>query len=230
MSSTQSRVVVPADLLIALSFGTGATDAFAFLALQGVFSANMTGNLVLVGLYDRPGYREILAGSAFAVLAFAAALWAAFALTRRFSAYRAGLSCLAATTLFQAAVAGFWIWSAARPGHAETFGLIALSCIAMASQTAGVRRLGADRSISTTFATGTLTGLVQDLADGIGGERRLRLLIIAALPLGALAGAACMDAAPAAAPLIPALLIIGVVARLVGFTSRQRSASRICGT
>lgn len=40
-------------MLLFLSFGAGATDAFAFLALGGIFTANMTGNLVLVGLVGR---------------------------------------------------------------------------------------------------------------------------------------------------------------------------------
>ena len=50
-----------------LSFGAGATDAFAFLALGGIFTANMTGNLVLVGLVGRDDYLASLVGAAIAI-------------------------------------------------------------------------------------------------------------------------------------------------------------------
>src|SRR5205823_3879352 len=37
-------------LLVALTFGSGAVDAISFLGLGRVFTANMTGNIVILGL------------------------------------------------------------------------------------------------------------------------------------------------------------------------------------
>ena len=50
--------------LLVLSFAAGAADAFAFLLLGGIFTANMTGNLILAGLPTRPGYMSVLMGAA----------------------------------------------------------------------------------------------------------------------------------------------------------------------
>ncbi|MEU0912822.1 DUF1275 family protein [Streptomyces althioticus] len=68
------RLAVVAALL---SFATGAGDAFAFVELGGVFTANMTGSLVLSGLTSRPGYGSLVAGAAVALGAFLIAVYLA---------------------------------------------------------------------------------------------------------------------------------------------------------
>lgn len=198
-------------LLVALSFAAGATDAFAFLALNSVFTANMTGNLILVGLFQRPHFAATLIGAGGAVLVFALALYVGFRLTRVPSGSRPGFGPLIGAAGFQALTAALWLASRQSPALPIILVLIALSCIAMALQTVAAKRMGADRSISTTFATGTMTGLMQDLADGVPGEVRLRLLIVLAVPAGALLGAALMHAAPALTPAAPTLIMAGCV-------------------
>lgn len=209
-------------LLVALSLAAGVTDAFAFLALNGVFTANMTGNLILVALFQRAHYATTLAGAGWAILIFALALYVGFRASRGQTGVRAGLRPLIGAAVFQALTAALWLASRQTPALPIVLVLIGLSCIAMALQTVAAKRMGADRSISTTFATGTMTGLMQDIADGVPGERALRLTIVAALPTGALLGAALMQIAPALAPVVPTLILIGCVL----CTGRQlRSAS-----
>ena len=60
--------------LVLLSFSAGAADAFAFLALGGIFTANMTGNLILTGMFTRPEFGATLVGAIVAIVAFAALL------------------------------------------------------------------------------------------------------------------------------------------------------------
>ena len=198
-------------LLVALSLAAGATDAFAFLALNGVFTANMTGNLILVALFQRAHFATTLAGAGWAILIFSLALYVGFRASRCQTGVRAGLRPLIGAAVFQALTAALWLASRQTPALPIVLVLIGLSCIAMALQTVAAKRMGADRSISTTFATGTMTGLVQDIADGVPGERTLRLAVVAALPTGALLGAALMQIAPALAPVMPTLVLIACV-------------------
>ncbi len=88
-----------------LSFAAGAADAFAFLLLGGIFTANMTGNLILAGLPTRPGYMSVLVGAAVAVTAFSVALYGGFRLQRNHSRVLTLLLVAGALHVF---VAGLW--------------------------------------------------------------------------------------------------------------------------
>ena len=48
IGAARSPVVQPVPLLLALSATAGATDAIAFLALDGLFTAHITGNIVIL--------------------------------------------------------------------------------------------------------------------------------------------------------------------------------------
>src|SRR6476620_4788078 len=68
--------------LVLLTFGSGVTDPFAFLGLGGTFTANMTGNLVLVGLVGRPDYPRAALLAGVAIAAFALSLLVSFRVFR----------------------------------------------------------------------------------------------------------------------------------------------------
>lgn len=199
--------------LVVLSFGSGATDAFAFLALGGVFTANMTGNLVLAGLVGRPQYLATLLTATLAVLAFAAAMYVGFRVTRTASPRRL----LVAVGIVQAAVLVLWIVVDGPAGLALTSTMIVLSAVAMGWHTVLGRRLSSRAGLTTTFVTGTLAAVMQDLAEGRREARPLRLLSIAALVLGSFGGALVLLGAPRVGPVLP------VIAALVALLLLRRS-------
>src|SRR6266550_2297801 len=168
-------------LLVALTFAAGSVDAVALLRLD-VFTAVMTGNIVLLGLAVGQG-------------AFGNALRSLVALV----AYGAGV------------VAGAPIVGA---GAAT---LIAFSGVAMGIQAATARALAP--GMSTTYVTGTLTGLLSELSalGAVSGDRRRRASIVGALALGAVAGAFALSTVPAFAPAIPLAAVGGVVVAATRF-------------
>jgi uncharacterized membrane protein YoaK (UPF0700 family) len=89
--------------------------------------------------------------------------------------------------------------------------LVALSAIAMGVQTAAARRPHVV-GVTTTFATGTLTSLVAELAAVGPGRSHWKLwaATLACMVIGAAAGAALFVAWRPAAPLV-AMLLVGVV-------------------
>ena len=211
-------------IAVVLAFAAGATDAFAFLQLSGVFTANMTGNLVLSGLIDRPGYGSTIAGIVTAVVVFAATLFLALRFMPLDTPTHRTVILLVSAAMAQAAI--FWMW-AVRPGVASTVAvvaLIALSTVAMACQTAVAKRIDAASGVTTTYVTGTITTLMADAADRKPQPAGIRLGVIAALVLGALSGAVLIHADPlygAALPILPAIVAAVLTATTV--TSAPRT-------
>ena len=195
--------------LILLTVTAGITDAISFLGLGGVFTANMTGNLVLVGMAatSDESWQEVLRGDVLRCTAsfagFALGMLAGFRLLRTRPAGSARVLAvgLALHVLFLAG----WAATDAAPGTAAGAGLIAASATAMGVQTAAAR--GLDRAgITTTFVTGTLTSLISGLAQGDRKHAGLRTAILAALLAGGLVGGLLLAYAPrtAAVPLLVA--------------------------
>jgi hypothetical protein len=63
-------VKAPVGILVAMTVVTGIVDAVSFLALGRVFTANMTGNLVLIGFAFAGAPGLSISRSALALLAF----------------------------------------------------------------------------------------------------------------------------------------------------------------
>jgi uncharacterized membrane protein YoaK (UPF0700 family) len=200
-------------LLVALTFAAGAVDAVAFLGLH-VFTAVMTGNLVLLGVAIGQGavrnaLRGLVAVGGYGIGVLAGARIVAVlppektwspSVTRAF-ALEAALQ-----TLFL----GGWILTNAKPDGVTAAALIAISGIAMGLQAATTRGLAPGRS--TTYLTGTLTGLLTELsALGMGADWWRRTSLVVALFCGALAGAILFTTLPWLAPAIPLVVLAGVV-------------------
>jgi len=193
-----------------LSFAAGATDAFAFLLLGGVFTANMTGNLVLAGLTQRPGYPSMIVWIAVAVVAFVLTSYAALRMTRAPGSRRRLLGALLLGTTAQAGVLVGWI-ALPHPmdGLLPAAVLLALSAAAMAIQTAVSKRIEGRSGVTTTYVTGTITSIAADLADRVPQDLPTRLGVLGALVLGALCGSLAMAVDPvwaAALPILPAAI------------------------
>jgi len=193
-------------LLLALTAAAGWIDALSYTALGHVFTANMTGNLVLLGLALGNLQAGGAARSAVALGGFAAGALLASALTRDVAGEWPGRVTAAFGVEAAALVAFTALWWAG----AGLDPLIALSAVGMGIQSAAVRRLSV-AGVATTFVTGTLTSLMAGLAAlRPSSGWALQAAVLAALLAGATAGAAMSVRAPGAAGAGPAVLVTAV--------------------
>ena len=179
-------------LLLTLTFSTGLVDAVSYLGLGHVFSANMTGNVVLLGFgiagrYDLPVVAPIVS-----LMAFLAGAVLGGALSRRTAhRHRAHLgTALAAEVALLAAAALLTTIAAIRPDAASGDLVIGLLALAMGIRNATVRRIGVP-DLTTTVLTLTLTGLAAELRHLRANPHApgRRLLAVLAMLTGALVGA-----------------------------------------
>jgi len=200
-------------LLVALTFAAGSVDAVALLRLD-VFTAVMTGNIVLLGLAVGQGsfgnaLRSIIALVAYGVgVVVGARIVGAVVIETHWS--RKVTRALAVEWVLQLAFLIGWFITGANPDGVSAAALIALSGVAMGIQAATARALAP--GMSTTYVTGTLTGLLSELSalGSVSGDRRRRASIVVALALGAVAGAFALSVVPLIAPAIP-LAVVGAV-------------------
>ena len=213
-----SETVVSDLLLVVLSLGAGAVDAISYLGLGRVFTANMTGNIVLLGVAVGRGAGSDVVRSGIAFVVFATAVFVAVRIaTRRSksSGWPAGVKrVLGLEAVAQGAVLAGWLGSSAHPGVTLKAILTAASALAMGLQSGAVMALGV-RGISTTYVTGTLTGLLGGLATGTGSRRdwTRRALVVAAILVGAACAGLLVVNARRAAPALPlaaTLIVLGV--------------------
>jgi uncharacterized membrane protein YoaK (UPF0700 family) len=178
--------------LLALTFTTGIADAVSYLGLGRVFSANMTGNVVLLGF-------GIAGSGGLPVLALVVSL-GSFLLgagtggllgSKLGNRHVAHVS--AALTLEALLIAAATVLAAAIHVHAGSASgdvVIGALALAMGIQTATARRLAVP-DLSTTVLTQTLTGLAADsrLFGGSGKGTTRRGSAVAAMLAGAVTGA-----------------------------------------
>jgi uncharacterized membrane protein YoaK (UPF0700 family) len=180
--------------LLALTFATGLVDAVSYLGLGRVFTANMTGNVVLLGF-------GLAGGTGLPVLAPIVSL-AAFLLGAGWGG-RLGKRLSAALTIEVGVLAVATLAALAisiRAGDASGDLLIALLAFGMGVRNATVRKLGVP-DLTTTVLTMTLTGLAADspLAGGSGAGTTRRVAAAGAMLVGALVGALLLQGSVALA-------------------------------
>lgn len=203
---------------------TGLVDAISFLGLGHIFTANMTGNVVLraFALAGAPGpsiARSLTSLVAFLVgAALGGRLGVAMASISRRRRLLTGAVSEAVLLLAAALVAiGFDIESAASPSR--LYAVIVLMAVAMGLRNATVRRL-AVADLTTTVLTLTLTAVAADSTLAGGDNPRLgrrvasvslmfagaaigTLLLPLGLALPLVVSAACVLAAMAAYAAVP---------------------------
>lgn len=181
--------------LNALTFSTGLIDAVSFISLGHVFTANMTGNIVLLGFAVGGATGLSAVRSATSLLAFMAGAllggvinlrhsdWTQTSLLKRAIVVEALLLLMA--TGF-AASAG--TKTQISPGL--TYGLIVLTALAMGVRNAVVRKLAVP-DLTTTVLTLTVTGIASDssLAGGANTRWRTRVTAVVIMFAGAATGA-----------------------------------------
>jgi uncharacterized membrane protein YoaK (UPF0700 family) len=178
--------------LLTLTFTTGLVDAVSYLRLGRVFSANMTGNVVLLGFgIAKTGHLPVVAPlvsmSAFLVGAALGGRLANRVADRH--GVHVGLA-LAIETLLMVAAAVTASAITIHPLGTSGDTIVALLALAMGVRNATVRKIAVP-DLTTTVLTMTLTGLAADspLGGGNGKGSTRRTLAIVALLTGALTGA-----------------------------------------
>jgi uncharacterized membrane protein YoaK (UPF0700 family) len=178
--------------LVVLTFTTGVVDAVSYLGLGRVFTANMTGNVVLLGFGIVGGNGLPVLAPIVSLVAFLVGSGAGGALAARLGDRRdlhVGWA-LAIEVVLVAAAAVLAAAVELRAGRLSGDAVIALLALAMGVRNATVRKL-AIPDLTTTVLTMTLTGLAAEsrLAGGSGSGTTRRIVAVLAMFAGAVAGA-----------------------------------------
>jgi len=200
--------------IIALSYAAGATNAFAFLTLGGVFAGNITGNFILMDLPQHPEYLFILVGALVAVAAsVVVSLVIGFSVTRSREgviAYSPVFGVLIASTAVQLVVAVGWLLLPTRSAFWTQCIFVVFAAAAVALQRVVARRIFAATELPTPLARGSVAAIVEDLVSGKAGPlQALRLSSVVALIVGVVsAGVTLFFATPLGAfpPVVGALV------------------------
>ncbi|MFF3610787.1 YoaK family protein [Streptomyces sp. NPDC002580] len=204
--------LVPA--LLALTVVSGLIDAVSYLGLGHVFTANMTGNVVVLGFAaaGAPGFS--VAHTMTSLGGFLAGAVTGGRSVVRFGggprrSWARGTFAAEAVLLGACAAAAF----AAPDAPATAYVLIAVTSFAMGLRNATVRKLGV-ADLTTTVLTMTLTGLAADsrLGGGAGHHSPRRTASVFAMSAGALLGAWLVLHHGLAVPLLVAALVAAVLA------------------
>ncbi|MDR6973558.1 uncharacterized membrane protein YoaK (UPF0700 family) [Streptomyces sp. 3330] len=211
----EARGVPLVPVLLALTVVSGLIDAVSYLGLGHVFTANMTGNVVVLGFAaaGAPGFSVPHTATSLACFLVGAAVGGRT--SRRLGAgsrrrwTRMTLAAEAALVAVSAAVAF------AAPDHAPVtvYSVIALTAFAMGLRNATVRKLGV-ADLTTTVLTMTLTGLASDsrAGGGAGTHSPRRTASVIAMVVGATLGAWLVLRYGIAVPLLVAAVVVGALA------------------
>ncbi|MER6059992.1 YoaK family protein [Streptomyces sp. NPDC001792] len=202
-------------VLLALTVVSGLIDAVSYLGLGRVFTANMTGNVVVLGFAaaGAPGFSVRHTATSLGFFLLGAATGGRLALRvgkgPRRTWTRLTLTAEAALLALSAAVAF------ARPHATGTvYAVIALTAYAMGLRNATIRKLGVAALSTTTVLTMTLTGLAAESRLGGAPGRRSprRTASVVAMLAGAFLGAWLVLHHGLGIPLLVAALTSGVLA------------------
>jgi uncharacterized membrane protein YoaK (UPF0700 family) len=207
--------------LLALTVTTGLVDAVSYLGLGHVFTANMTGNVVLLGFgLAHAGGLPVLAP----LVSLVAFLFGAGAGGRIVAGLAAHDRYLRVALVIEAGLLGCAAVLAAattiKIGSLAAYAAIALVAVAMGVRNATVRKLAVP-DLTTTVLTLTLTGFAADsrLAGGTSRNSRRRFAAVASILIGALTGA-LLEKQGLVLPLAVAAGMAG--ATLAGFAAARR--------
>jgi uncharacterized membrane protein YoaK (UPF0700 family) len=205
-------------LLDALTMASGAVDAISFMAFGRVFTAFMTGNIVFLGLRaagasSAPGAEALIAS----LVGFGIGVYLTTRIvtpTRATGTWpREVTFALGLSLVFHVASLAVWFAVDGRPEVHTVPVLLALWGIAMGMQSAAVRALRVE-GVFTTAATATFIFFAADIASWptTSVERRRLATVLLSLFVGATAGGFLLLRAHIYAPILPFVLIVGVVA------------------
>ncbi|MFI5679483.1 YoaK family protein [Streptomyces cellulosae] len=204
-------------VLLGLTVVSGLIDAVSYLGLGHVFTANMTGNVVVLGFAaaGAPGFSvpHTLASLGFFLVGAAVGGRVAVRLGGGSRRTWARLTLAAEAVLLGASAA---VAFAAPDATATVYVLIAVTAFAMGLRNATVRRLGVP-DLTTTVLTMTLTGLAADSRAGGGPGTRSprRTASVVAMVAGAALGAWLLIHHGLGIPLLVTAVMVAVLAAVV---------------
>lgn len=160
-------------LLLLLASVAGAVDAVSYLKLGRVFTANMTGNTVLLGLAIGQAESQAAVRSSLALGGFLAGVALGTRTATRGRQDGVWPPAVTRTLMWEgvllvAIAVGWYLVGDLGSYQAATSALITLSALAMGVQSAVGRYLNIS-GIATTYITGTLTSLIAGLVAGARG-------------------------------------------------------------
>jgi uncharacterized membrane protein YoaK (UPF0700 family) len=180
--------------LLGMTAVTGLVDAVSFLSFGHVFTANMTGNIVLLAFASTGVPQVSLARS---ITAFLGSLAGAAVGGRIMAGASAGVQLRAASSVFAleivflvgATLAALGYSVVSSPHFLRLYSMIAFTAIAMGMRNAAVRKLAVP-DLTTTVLTLTITGLAADssLARGTNPRWQRRIAAVVAMFAGAALG------------------------------------------
>lgn len=209
-----------ASLMLALTFSTGVIDAVGYLGLDRVFTGNMTGNVVILGMGLANVADLPVLGPLVALLGFVtgAALGGRtlFRAASGWSLKTTGMLLVVASVQITLAIVTLVESSLSRTAATV---LVATLGMAMGLQAATARHI-AVQDVTTVAVTATIAGLAADSATGRKGLAywRRRISAILLIGLGACTGALLLQIHIAAGLALAAAITITVT--VVGHYSR----------
>jgi len=206
--------------MLVLTFSTGIIDALGYLGLDRVFTANMTGNVVILGMGLAGADDLPVVGPVIALVFFmAGAVVGGRALRRRTAEWTVGTTGLLIGVGIVLAVLGVVLVLWADPPEPALLVVTAVLALVMGMQAAAARGI-AVKDVTTVVVTSTITGLSMDsrLAGGTGSLWARRILAVILILLGALVGALLLKVSIGLGLLVPAVIsiVVGIIGHRLG--------------
>lgn len=209
--------------MLCLTFSTGIIDALGYLGLDRVFTANMTGNVVILGMGLMGAEGLPVLGPLLALAGFLTGATATGRVLRRVpkgwgTRTTVVLSLVGLITLGLGMSLLLW----QNPHSAYLQAITGVLGLVMGAQAAAARTIGV-KDITTVVITSTITGLAADsrLAGGSGRGNPRRIAAVVLMLTGAATGAGLLLWLGLGAGLVVAGSIVAVCAAVGHLTSRD---------
>lgn len=195
-----------------LTFSTGIVDAVGYLGLDRVFTGNMTGNVVVLGMGLVGGAGLPVLGPFLALLGFMAGAAVGGRVLKRADAgwttRTTMLFGLVGATMLALGLVLFDVGN--QPPHPVAVVITTLLGVVMGIQAATARFL-AVKDVTTVVVTSTITGLAADsfLGSGKGGGTSRRAAAVVLILAGAAVGAAMLQVHIGAGLVVAAAVVLG---------------------
>jgi uncharacterized membrane protein YoaK (UPF0700 family) len=201
--------------MLTLTFTTGINDAVGYLGLDRVFTGNMTGNVVVLGMSLAPRSNLPVLGPALALVGFmAGAAAGGRALKNLDRAWpRRTTVLLASVAVIMIALGTLLCFAGDHPNHTITVAVTTTAAIAMGLQAATARHIGV-KDVTTVVVTSTITSLAADspFGNGTATAWRRRAAAVALILVGAVVGSALLRWHLSAPLLLAGVMILAVAA------------------